>query len=47
VQVETPVKLTEKQRQLIEELGESLKEGGHKHSPQEKGWFDRVKDFFN
>lgn len=47
VQVETPVKLTEKQRKLIEELGESLKEGGHKHSPQEKGWFDRVKDFFN
>lgn len=47
VQVETPVKLTEKQRQLIEELGESLKEGGHKHSPQEKGWFDRVKGFFN
>lgn len=47
VQVETPVKLTDKQRKLVQELGESLKEGGHKHSPQEKGWFDRVKDFFN
>ena len=47
VQVETPVKLNEAQRKLIKEFDESLKAGGHKHSPQEKGWFDRVKKFFN
>lgn len=47
VQVETPVKLNEAQRKLMKEFDESLKAGGHKHSPQEKGWFDRVKKFFN
>jgi len=47
VRVETPVKLTEHQRRLLKELDESLKKGGTKHSPNEKGWFDRAKEFFN
>lgn len=47
IQVETPVKLNDQQRDLLKKFEESLKAGGHKHSPQEKGWFDRVKDFFN
>ena len=47
VQVETPVKLNDKQRKLIQEFDLSLKEDGHKHTPQQKGWFDKVKGFFN
>jgi len=47
VRVETPVKLTEHQRKLMKELDESLKKGGHKHSPTDKGWFDKAKEFFS
>ncbi len=46
VAVETPVKLTEHQRKLLKELDESLKKGGHKHSPNDKGWFEKAKSFF-
>ena len=44
--VETPVKLTDKQKELFEELRASLN-GNAKHSPKEKSWFDGVKDFFD
>lgn len=47
VRVETPVKLTEHQRKLVKELDESLKKGGNKHSPTDKGWFDKAKEFFS
>jgi molecular chaperone DnaJ len=47
VQVETPVKLTQAQKDLLKQFDESLKAGGAKHSPQQKGFLDRVKDFFN
>ena len=47
VRVETPVKLTEHQRKLMKELDESLKKGGDKHSPTDKGWFDKAKEFFS
>ena len=46
VSVETPVKLTEHQRKLMKELDESLRKGGERHSPNTKGWADRVKDLF-
>jgi molecular chaperone DnaJ len=46
VSVETPVKLSEHQRKLLKELDASLKQGGDKHSPNAKGWADRVKDLF-
>ncbi|MDP9899386.1 molecular chaperone DnaJ [Variovorax ginsengisoli] len=46
VRVETPVKLSEHQRKLVKELDESLKKGGNKHSPTDKGWFDKAKEFF-
>ncbi len=46
VVVETPVKLTEQQKALFEELKTSLGESS-KHSPREKSWFDGVKDFFD
>ena len=44
VVVETPVRLSERQKQLLRELDESLTD--MKHSPQSKSWMDRVKDFF-
>ena len=47
INVETPVKLTEHQRKLLRELGESLKKGGAKHSPSENGWADRLRSFFS
>ena len=46
VAVETPVKLTDKQKDLLREFDRLTKEGGAKHSPQSKGWMDKVKDFF-
>ncbi len=47
IRVETPVKLTEHQRKLMKELDESFRKGGNKHSPTEKGWFDKAKEFFS
>lgn len=47
VQLETPVKLNQEQKDILKKLDESLKSGGSKHNPQQKGWVDRVKDFFN
>lgn len=41
--IETPVKLTKKQKELLEEFAGELNE---KNSPQTEGFFDRVKDFF-
>jgi molecular chaperone DnaJ len=47
VQLETPVHLTKDQKTMIEKLGESLSGGGKHHSPQEHGWVDGVKNFFD
>jgi molecular chaperone DnaJ len=47
MQIETPVKLTEHQKKLLKEFDASVHQGGAKHSPQEKSWADRVKDFFS
>jgi len=46
VAVETPVKLTDKQKDLLREFERSTNEGGSKHSPQTKSFMDKVKDFF-
>lgn len=46
VVVETPVRLTEKQKKLLREFDSSIKAGGSKHSPQEKSFVDRMKGFF-
>ena len=45
--LETPVKLSEHQRKLLKELGESLKKGGGKHSPSEDSWADRLRNLFS
>jgi molecular chaperone DnaJ len=41
------VKLSQAQKDILKQFDESLQSGGAKHSPQQKGWLDRVKDFFN
>ena len=46
VVVETPVKLTSRQKELLEELQKTF-EGDHRHSPQKRSFFDGVKKFFD
>ena len=47
VELEVPVKLSAEQKQLIEQLEESLNSNRDKHNPKAQGWFDKVKGFFN
>ncbi len=47
VVVETPVNLTKRQKELMQELDETLHAGGGKHSPQESSWTDKIKSFFD
>jgi molecular chaperone DnaJ len=46
VVVETPVKLTERQKELLRELEEINQMDSSKHSPRAKSWMTKVKDFF-
>ena len=46
VVVETPIKLTDRQKDLLREFEQLTAEGGAKHSPQSKSWMDKVKEFF-
>ena len=46
VNVETPVKLSNKQKNFIKEFEKSIKEDGKKHSPKDTSWGDRMKKFF-
>ena len=45
VNVETPVSLTDEQKELLRKFDESL--GGDHHRPQEQSWMGRVKKFFD
>ncbi|WP_109399331.1 molecular chaperone DnaJ [Proteus sp. TJ1640] len=48
VVVETPVKLNEKQKELIQQLGESFGgKSGEKNTPRSKSFLDGVKKFFD
>ena len=47
VAVETPVRLTDAQKDILRQFEQSLGEGGDRHSPQSKSWTDRVKEFFS
>jgi len=46
VVVETPVKLTDEQRELLRQFDESVQKSGRSHSPREHTWLDGVKRFF-
>ncbi len=47
VRIETPVRLTGEQKEIIEQLEELLAGGGSHHSPQAHSWLDGVKQFFD
>jgi molecular chaperone DnaJ len=46
VVVETPVNLTPRQRELLEELEAINSRDASSHNPRAKSWMDKVKDFF-
>ncbi len=46
VSIETPVNLTPRQRELLEEFERLVKEGGGKHQPREASWLDKLKGLF-
>ena len=47
VVVETPVNLSKRQKELLEEFADTLGEGGKSHSPRQSSWFEGVKNFFD
>src|SRR5919108_2904150 len=46
VAVETPVQLTERQRQLLREFEAISNQDSARHNPRAKGWLEKVKEFF-
>jgi molecular chaperone DnaJ len=46
VAVETPVNLTNDQKELLKKFDKKVQAGGDKHSPRADTWFDTVKRFF-
>jgi molecular chaperone DnaJ len=46
VVIETPVRLTDRQKDLLRELEEINKRDGSRHNPRAKGFMDKVRDFF-
>lgn len=45
--VETPVNLSKEQKELLEQLDSSMREGGKRHSPKESSWTDKIKSFLD
>jgi molecular chaperone DnaJ len=46
VVVETPVNLTDRQKELLSEFDTISQSDAARHNPRSKGWFDKVKEFF-
>ena len=47
VQVETPINLNSKQKDLLKEFEDSIKKSNKNHRPQKSNWKDSVKKFFD
>ncbi len=47
VVIETPVKLTSRQKELLREFDQSMHEDNKNHNPQGSSWMDGVKKFFD
>ncbi|HLS80022.1 MAG TPA: molecular chaperone DnaJ [Steroidobacter sp.] len=47
VVVETPVNLTDEQKELLRKFDESVHNSARNHSPRERSWLDGVKRFFD
>ncbi len=46
VVVETPVNLTERQKELLRQFDEESRHDADRHNPKAKSWMEKVKDFF-
>src|SRR5947208_1946325 len=46
VVVEPPVQLTSRQREILREFDAISQQDSARHNPRAKGWFDKVKEFF-
>ena len=46
VQIETPVNLSEEQKNLLTQFDDKLKNSKKKHSPKSESWIDGLKNFF-
>ena len=46
VTVETPVNLSKRQKELLDEFDESMRDSRRTHDPKATSWFDSVKEFF-
>jgi molecular chaperone DnaJ len=46
VVLETPVSLTDRQKELLREFEEISQGNAQRHSPRAQSWLDRVRDFF-
>ncbi|MDX1556038.1 MAG: DnaJ C-terminal domain-containing protein, partial [Xanthomonadales bacterium] len=46
VQVETPVKLSAEQKELLKQFEQSIGKNTAKHNPRARGWMDSVRQFF-
>jgi molecular chaperone DnaJ len=46
VVVETPVSLTDRQKELLREFETLSQEHAERHNPRAKSWMDKVRDFF-
>ena len=44
--IETPVKLTDRQKELLREMEEINKRDGSRHNPRAKSFMDKVREFF-
>ena len=47
IAVETPVNLSSRQKELLQEFQKSMEQGGSTHNPQASSWLDGVKKFFD
>jgi molecular chaperone DnaJ len=47
VSVETPVNLSNKQKELLKQFEETMTDSAKKHSPKEHSWMDGVKNFID
>lgn len=45
IAIETPVKLSSRQKELLREFGESLDKQGEKHNPESTSWVEKAKRF--
>ena len=47
VAIETPVKLTARQKELLHELEELSQKDNSRHSPRHKSWMEKAREFFS